>query len=91
MDYFAWRLSMILDRPVVDQTNLKGGYDFDLLFTPKLPPNFQPGTGLNGAPIDTSGPTIFEAVRRQLGLKMERQKGPVDVLVVDQAVKPVEN
>jgi uncharacterized protein (TIGR03435 family) len=91
MDYFAWRLSLILDRPVVDQTKLKGGYDFDLKFTQELPPNIQPGALLNGEAIDTSGPTIFEAIRRQLGLKRERQKGPVDILVIDQAEKPVEN
>ncbi len=91
MDYFAWRLSMILDRPVVDQTNLKGGNDFDLKFTQELPPNIQPGALLNGEAIDTSGPTIFEAIRRQLGLKLERQKGPVDILVIDHAEKPVEN
>ncbi|HTW63988.1 MAG TPA: DUF3738 domain-containing protein [Bryobacteraceae bacterium] len=36
MDYFAWRLSMVLDRPVVDRTNLTGDYDFDLSF-PRLP------------------------------------------------------
>ncbi len=43
MDYFAWRLSMILDRPVVDQTHLQGGYDFDLSFARDLPPGFPPG------------------------------------------------
>jgi uncharacterized protein (TIGR03435 family) len=91
MDFFAWRLSLILDRPVVDQTNLKGGYDFDLKFTQELPPNIQPGALLNGEPIDASGPTIFDAIRRQLGLKLERQKGPVEILVIDRAEKPVEN
>jgi uncharacterized protein (TIGR03435 family) len=91
MDFFAWRLSLILDRPVVDLTGLKGGYDFDLKFTQELRPNIQPGALLNGEAIDTSGPTIFEAIRRQLGLKLERQKGPVDILVIDHAEKPVEN
>ena len=46
---------------------------------------------INGAPIDTSGPTIFEAIRQQLGLKLERQKGPVDIMVLDHAERPVEN
>jgi uncharacterized protein (TIGR03435 family) len=41
--------------------------------------------------MDTSGPTIFEAIGKQLGLELERQKGPVDMLVVDQVEKPVEN
>jgi uncharacterized protein (TIGR03435 family) len=91
MDYFAWRLSTMLDRPVIDQTNLKGGYDFDLSYTADLPPGLQPGALLNGEQIDTSGPTIFEAIRKQLGLKLEREKGPADTLVIEHAEKPVEN
>jgi uncharacterized protein (TIGR03435 family) len=91
MDYLAWRLSLALDRPVIDLTNLKGGYDFDLAYTRELPPGLPEGALLNGAPIDTSGPTIFEALRQQLGLKLDRQKGPVYTLVVDHAEKPIEN
>jgi uncharacterized protein (TIGR03435 family) len=92
MDYFAWRLSTgVMDRSVVDETNLKGGYDFDLSFTGDLPPGLQPGAQLNGETIDTSGPPVFEAIRKQLGLKLERQKGPAETLVIDQAEKPVEN
>jgi len=91
MDYFAWRLSMMLDRPVLDQTKLTGGYDFELKFTRDLPPGTPEGALINGTPIDTSGPTIFEAIRQQLGLKLERQKGPVDIIAIDHAEKPVDN
>ena len=41
--------------------------------------------------MDTSGPNLFEALKQQLALKLEPQKGPVDVLVIDHAEKPVEN
>jgi uncharacterized protein (TIGR03435 family) len=91
MDYFAWRLSLLLDRPVLDQTELTGGYDFDLRFTREPPAGLPEGALLNGAPIDTSGPTLFEALRQQLGLKLERTKGPVDIMVIDHAEKPGEN
>jgi uncharacterized protein (TIGR03435 family) len=91
MDYFAWRLGQLLDRPVIDQTRLKGGYDFILKFTRDLPPGIPEGANLNGAPIDTSGPNIFEALRQQLGLRLEAQKGPVEIMVVDHVEKPVEN
>jgi uncharacterized protein (TIGR03435 family) len=91
MDFLAWRLSLILDRPVTDQTNLKGGYDFDLSFTQDLPPGIQPGALLNGAVIDTSGPTIFEALRKQLGLKLEARKGPAETLAIEHAEKPADN
>ena len=92
MDYFAWRLGLqTLDRPVIDRTNLKGGYDFNLTFTRELPPGIPEGALLNGAAIDTSGPTIFAAMRQQLGLKLEPQKGPVEIMVIDHAEKPTEN
>ena len=88
MDYFAWRLGQSLDRPVVDQTGLEGGYDFELSFTRDLPPGIPEGAQINGAPIDTSGPTVFEAVKRQLGLKLTAQKGPAPVIVIDHIEKP---
>jgi len=91
MDYFAWRPSLILDRSVLDRTGLKGGYDFDLSWTPDLPPGFPEGGLINGQPVDTSGPTVFAALEKQLGLKLEPQKGPVEVLVIDHVEKPVEN
>jgi uncharacterized protein (TIGR03435 family) len=91
MDYFAWRLGMQLDRPVVDRTALKGGYDFVLKYTRDLPPGVPPNAMLNGEPIDTSGPNIFEALRQQLGLKLEPQKGPVDSMVIDHVERPAEN
>jgi uncharacterized protein (TIGR03435 family) len=91
MDYFAWRLGQMLDRPVIDQTRLKGGYDFDLTFTRDLPPGLSEGALLNGAPIDTSGPNLFAALRQQLGLRLDAQRGPVDIMVIDHAEKPAEN
>jgi uncharacterized protein (TIGR03435 family) len=91
MDYFAWRLSQLLDRPVADNTNLKGGYDFTLAYTRELPPGIPEGAQLNGTPIDTSGPTIFAAIRQQLGLRLDREKGPVETLVIDHAEKPGAN
>ena len=91
MDYVAYRLSLLMDRPVVDMTGIKGGYDFELAYTRELPLNFPPGAKLNGEEPDTSGPTIFEAVRQQLGLELKAQKGPVDVIVIDHVEKPAAN
>src|SRR5579871_1142511 len=91
MEYFAWRLGQLLDRPVVDMTNLKGGYDFDLSFTRELPPGISETAQVNGQQIDTSGPSIFAALQKQLGLKLERQKGPVEIMVIDHVVRPSEN
>jgi len=91
MDYFAFRLSQVLDRPAIDRTGLKGGYDFVLNYTRELPPNIPAGASLNGQPIDVSGPNIFEAMRQQLGLRLDAQKGPVEILVIDHAEKPAAN
>jgi uncharacterized protein (TIGR03435 family) len=91
MDYFAWRLAQILDRPVVNLTKLGGGYDFELSFTRELPPTMSPNALLNGQPIDISGPNVFEAVRRQLNLKLEPQKAPTEIIVIDYAERAVEN
>jgi uncharacterized protein (TIGR03435 family) len=75
-----------LDRPVFDETGLSGTFDFRIEFTPQLdgplPPNFQP---------DTSGPTFLEALREQLGLKLDRRTGPVEVLVIDYVEEPAPN
>jgi uncharacterized protein (TIGR03435 family) len=91
MELFAFRLASVMDRPVIDLTGLKGDYDFKLAYTMDLPPNLSPNAMLNGQPIDTSGPSIFQAVRQQLGLRLEPRKGPVQVMVIDHVEKPSGN
>jgi uncharacterized protein (TIGR03435 family) len=91
MDYFAFRLSQLMDRPVVDLTKLHGGYDFDLEYTRELPPGFPVGGKINGEEPDTSGPTIFAAVKQYLGLELRAQRGPVEVIVIDRAERPTGN
>lgn len=91
LDYFAFRLAQFMDLPVVDLTGLKGGYDFTLEYTRDLPPNFPEGGKVNGEDPDTTGPTIFQAVKQQLGLEMKAEKGPVEVIVIDHVEKPTAN
>jgi bla regulator protein BlaR1 len=75
-----------VDRPVFDHTGLGGTYDISFEFSPRpngpLPPGFAP---------DDAGPTFFEALQDQLGLRLVPQAGPVDVLVVDRIEQPSEN
>ncbi len=82
IDYLVWRLSF-LDRPVVNQTGLQGYYDFDLAFTGEPPAD----VGL----LDQSGPSLFDALQNQLGLKLEARRAPVDILVIDHAERPSAN
>jgi uncharacterized protein (TIGR03435 family) len=91
IEYAAFQLAQQVDRPVVDMTGLKGGYDFTLSFTANLPPGFPDGGKINGEDPDTSGPTIFQAVKQQLGLELKPDKGPVDVIVIDHVEKPSAN
>lgn len=82
-------LSQQLGRPVLDKTGLTGKYDFTLEYTPdETQRSMGMGTGEKPAtesplPSDPSGPSIFTALQDQLGLKLEAQKGPVEILVVD--------
>jgi len=75
----------------VNLTKLDGDHDFNLAYTRELPPGFPEGGRINGEEPDTSGPTVFEALKRQLGLELKAQKGPVDVIVIDQVEKPIGN
>jgi uncharacterized protein (TIGR03435 family) len=86
-------LSRILGRTVIDKTGLTGTYDMKAEWT--LDDNQLANITPPGAPRSTSpdnaGPSIFTAFQEQLGLKLESQKGPVEVLVIDRAEKPSEN
>ena len=91
---FANAIGNLAGRIVVDKTGLIGTFDFTLTWTPDNLPQRPPGAPeplVNGVPIDPNGPSLFTAVQEQLGLKLDSQKAPVKVLVVDRAEKPVEN
>jgi uncharacterized protein (TIGR03435 family) len=85
-------LSRILGRTVIDQTGLTGKYDILLQWTPDESQAIRPGPDAPPAPpSDSAPPSIFTALQEQLGLKLESQKGPVDIFIVDRAEKPSEN
>jgi uncharacterized protein (TIGR03435 family) len=91
MVYLTWFLSQALQddtRPVVNETGLTGNYDFTLSFRPILPPD-APADALPSE--DRDMPTLFEALRTQLGLRLTATRGPVDHLVIDQIQKPTDN
>lgn len=91
-DFAHLMQSAVLDRPVVDQTNLDGKWDFVLKWTPdesqfggmgiKVPPP----TDAADAP-----PPLFTAIQEQVGLKLESGRAPVEVLVLDRVEQPSAN
>ena len=90
-------LPMYTDRRIVDRTGLSGGFDVALYFD-----NRQIATGVGPAgglppspqaaePAATDAVSIFTALEEQLGLKLERQTGPAEVLVIDHVEQPTPN
>ena len=62
-------------------------FDLDLEWTPaQFPPAGPTPAGTQGAPPD--GPDLLTALQEQLGLRLEAQRGPAEVLVIDSATRP---
>lgn len=77
-----------IDRPVIDKTGLSGAFDF----TMKLADNAAELKSSLERRESERDPSLFTVPLQQLGLKLEPQKGPVDILVIEHAQKiPVEN
>jgi uncharacterized protein (TIGR03435 family) len=81
MTVLGEELAENLGRVVIDKTGLDGRYDIDLKWTPAD----------SATSSSDSGPSIFTALQEQLGLKLESQKGPVQVLVIDHVEQPSAN
>jgi uncharacterized protein (TIGR03435 family) len=76
-----------LGRPVLDQTGLSGTFDFTFEWTPE-PDDVPPGMDFQP---DPSGPSFPMALKEQFGLKLDSQKGPADVIIIDHVEHPSEN
>ena len=88
-DFASLLQRAILDRPVVDKTELSGRYDFDLEWAPD---ETQFGGGVPAASSDAPSAPLFSAIQeQQLGLKLVATRGPVDALVVDKVERPSAN
>jgi uncharacterized protein (TIGR03435 family) len=89
MANLAETLSQHLDRPVVDKTGLDGFFDLHLEWSPEEKPSDEKSAAAAQPP---TGPSIFTAVQEQLGLKLQAEKLPIDVVVVDHIERePTEN
>jgi uncharacterized protein (TIGR03435 family) len=75
METFARNLSGGSGRYIVDKTGLMGSFDLELEFTPDQSP-------------DTTGPSLFTAMQEQLGLKLDSQRAPVEVVVIEKLERP---
>jgi uncharacterized protein (TIGR03435 family) len=102
MQYLAFFLSQSVDQPVVDKTGLPDHYDFTLTWGYDGPmtvmrmdgPNAMPpppGSGEIPVALAASGTTIYEALRKQLGLRLDKTKVPAEYLVIDHIEKLSDN
>jgi len=77
-----------VDRPILDRTGLTGKFDLIIEFAPQ--PKLTQAPDASSQSADT-GSTFLEALKDQLGLKLESTTGPVDTLVIDHIEEPSPN
>ena len=91
-DFARTMQGAVMDRPVIDQTELSGRFDFELKWTPdetqftSFGPRPKPAADDPAAP-----PDLYTAIQQQLGLQLKSVKAPVDVIAVDRVEKPTSN
>lgn len=92
MTQLAEGLGNVFQRHVVDKTGLAGQYDFELTFTPDSTGGR--GVSFGGRPCGSrpaDAPAFSTAMSEQLGLKLESQRVPAEILVFESAQRPSEN
>jgi uncharacterized protein (TIGR03435 family) len=75
----------------VDKTGLTGNFDFKMQFTPENYGRPATPTADRMPSSDSRGASIFTAVQEQLGLKLEPEKTPIEVVVIDHVQRPSGN
>ena len=92
----ARQANAYIDHPIVDATGLQGGWNFAIGWTPRgllqgAAPNANQPAGAMADATDPNGISVFEAVEKELGLKLVKQTKSIPVIIVDHiSEKPVE-
>ena len=88
-------LTQVTGRIVKDKTGLTGLYDWEIRFDPQALMQMASQVGVNLPPgvalPPSDGPSLLAALREDLGLKLDSERGPVEVLVIDSAEMPEAN
>ena len=92
VSFLIVNLKLELGRPVLDETGLDGRFKFKLEYRPE---NLQEKMAMAaaGEPVADNDPrpSIFNAIKSQLGLELRSRKGPVTTVVIEQIERPTEN
>jgi|SRR5665213_3656774 len=97
VDLTRFALPNIMGRTVIDKTGVQGSFDIHLEWTPDqatagITGSGSPGDPGGSAPLgDATAISIFTAFQEQLGLKLESEKGPVEVIAIDHIERPSSN
>ena len=93
MDTFAEGIGGMeyMDHPVVNRTGLTGDFNFTVEWDSRTDTEDFSANSARGDESEPVGNTLLEAMRDQLGLKLDLQKGPVDVIVIDHIEEPTPN
>jgi len=88
----AQALSNQVGRTVIDETGIKGDFDLKIQFAPEQNGAGKPADGSEKpVAVESEGPSIFTAIQEKLGLRLESKKGPVKIIVIEQAERATEN
>lgn len=91
MPAFAQVLRGRAGRPVIDRTGLDGAYDLELEWSSDLGLQQAPPGAAGASELTPDGLSLFTALQEQLGLRLQADHGPVDVVVIDSAEQPTSN
>jgi uncharacterized protein (TIGR03435 family) len=91
MSQLVGLLPRFVDRIVIDSTGLTARFDITLTWIPAPGEWVAPPLPGNITRPPRDGPSLFTALQEQLGLKLEPQKGPIDVLIIDSVERPSPN
>ena len=91
ISFLAVSLTQMLGRPVLNETGLDGRYKFKLEFRPE--DDARRALALSGAPAPTDDPrpSIFTAIKSQLGLELQSRRSGVPAVVIERIERPTEN
>jgi len=84
-------VSNILQTPVIDRTGLTGFFDYTLEPAPPDPNQMRATGAASPVTAYNFGDAVIAAVQEQLGLRLEKQKAPLEITIIDHADQPTEN
>jgi uncharacterized protein (TIGR03435 family) len=90
-DFADWCIPVPVGRPVVDRTGLTGLFDIHIEYSPDSPNPQMPENLAPPARAVNEQPRIFEAIEKQLGLKLTSGRAPLDYIVIDHVERPTGN